>query len=309
MQPVYPTLTNDILFKIVFGGSDSEPVLRALLNALLERPPGRRIKRLEIVNPTRAKKHMADRGVVLDLLARDETNAQYNVEVQVAREPYFPERLVYYLATMHTQQLSPGARYARTAPSVIVCLLDHVMFPQHDDVIDVYELRGRRRGNVLSDHVQIHLVELPKFTKTSVDELSSPADHWLHLIRFAHEYARGAGTLPAKLTGEEGVAMAFDKMKHAMSDEEVRAWAMSREKGQWAIAASLYDAEQRGLEAGRQEGLEAGRQEGLEVGRQEGRQESLCETARRLLAEGLDVALIARATGFTADEVEALRGG
>lgn len=56
--------------------------------------------------------------------------------------------------------------------------------------------------------------------------------------------------------------MAFDKMNHAMSDEEVRAWAMSREKGQRDIASSVYSAEQRGLETARQEGRLEGQQEG-----------------------------------------------
>lgn len=293
MPPLFPTLTNDILFKIVFGGSDCEVSLRALLNALLERPPGQRIEKLVLINPARDKQHMTDRGVVLDVLARDENNALYNIEVQVARQPHFPERLVYYLGTMHTQQLAPGEMYARTAPSVIVCLVDHILFPHYDDVIEVYELRGRRRGHVLSDHMQIHLVELPKFTKTSVDELASPADLWLHLIRYAHEYARGGGGLPEKLSAEEGVSMAYDKMKHAMSDEEVRAWAMLREKGQRDIASSIYNAEQRGLETGRQEG---------EVKKQQ-------EIARSMLSEGLHVALIARTTGLSAAEVEALREG
>lgn len=70
---------------------------------------------------------------------------------------------------------------------MIVCLVDHILFPQYDDVIEVYELRGCRRTPVLSDHLQTHLVELPKFTKISVDDLASPADHWPHLIRFVHE--------------------------------------------------------------------------------------------------------------------------
>ena len=39
----YPGLLNDVIFKIVFGGSQSEAVLRHLLNALLKLTGGDRI--------------------------------------------------------------------------------------------------------------------------------------------------------------------------------------------------------------------------------------------------------------------------
>ena len=46
------SLLNDILFKIVFGTKNSEPVLIALLNALLGYTGEQKIASLTIANPT-----------------------------------------------------------------------------------------------------------------------------------------------------------------------------------------------------------------------------------------------------------------
>jgi hypothetical protein len=58
---------NDILFKIVFGTEQSEPVLRPLLNALLGLMGENRIVQLQILNPFIGKSFADDRGVILDV--------------------------------------------------------------------------------------------------------------------------------------------------------------------------------------------------------------------------------------------------
>jgi len=59
----------------------------------------------------------------------------------------------------------------------------------------------------------------------------------------------------------------------------------------------------RWLEKTKRESRLEGRQEGLSEGLAEGRR----ETARRLMAEGMDDAFIARVTGLSFDEIERLR--
>ena len=71
------TLTNDVVFKFVFGSKGSEEPLRALLNALLERGPDERIQQVEIINPGLGRDHLDDKAVVLDVRARDEKRGLY----------------------------------------------------------------------------------------------------------------------------------------------------------------------------------------------------------------------------------------
>ena len=61
-----------------------------------------------------------------------------------------------------------------------------------------------------------------------------------------------------------------------------------------------------GREEGREEGLAKGREEGREEGRDEGIAEGMIEVAKRLKAEGMETAFIAKITGLGEEEISAL---
>lgn len=60
------------------------------------------------------------------------------------------------------------------------------------------------------------------------------------------------------------------------------------------------------LEGAKQDGLAEGRAKGLEEGRTEGIQSEKAETAKRLLAIGMDVNTITIATGLSAKDIETI---
>nr|DAV01285.1 MAG TPA: putative transposase [Caudoviricetes sp.] len=60
------------------------------------------------------------------------------------------------------------------------------------------------------------------------------------------------------------------------------------------------------LEGTKQDGLAEGRAKGLEEGRMEGIQSEKAETAKRLLAIGMDINTIAMATGLSAKDIETI---
>lgn len=60
------------------------------------------------------------------------------------------------------------------------------------------------------------------------------------------------------------------------------------------------------LEGAKQDGLAEGRAKGLEEGRTEGIQSEKAETAKRLLAIGMDIYTIAIATGLSAKDIETI---
>ena len=225
----------------------------------------------------------------------------------MANEEHFAKRATFYLATLHAQQLLSGEEYGLLAPTVAICILDHVRFRQRARLHSAYLLREREDGDVLTEDVQIHFIELPKFVKRDPDELVTPAEKWLHMLRFAQNYTRGGGALPEKLSSEEGVAMVFDKMQRAQSDEEVRAWALSRKMGEHDQATRERVARDEGLQQGLQLGRQEGRQEGRVEGRQEGHVEGRHEVARDMLDEGYDVSVVARLTRLSEAEVLAMR--
>ncbi|WP_020558031.1 Yae1 family protein [Thiofilum flexile] len=59
-----------------------------------------------------------------------------------------------------------------------------------------------------------------------------------------------------------------------------------------------------GLEKGKELGKQEGLEEGKELGKQEGLEEGKRETARRMLAKGMTVELVAELTGLSVEQVQ-----
>ncbi len=310
------TLLNDIIFKIVFGLESSRPVLCALLNALLGLSGPDRIVELEILNPYLDKEHLLDKGVVLDVKARDGQGRLYNIEVQVAGESAYIQRAVYYLARLFGSQLERGAPYSRIARTIGISLCDFVVFPDLEDLHSTYRLHDQKHGRQLTDILELHFIELVKFRRDKPHELRTPFEKWLHVLKFGELYEAGPAGVPEVLKREEGIEMALDAMRKAQASYEVRELIEMRMKAQHDEATRLEDALLKGRQEGRQEGLgqglqqgrQEGRQEGLgqglQQGRQEGRQEALLATARRMIEAGMDRETVARLTGLGPENLQ-----
>ena len=159
----------------------------------------------------------------------------------------------------------------------------------------VYEDVERFR---LTDVLEIHFVEMPKFRRARKNRLEeaaqNPLERWLLLLD-ASKNLRIRKEL-------EVIAMADATMEHALSlweeisqDKENYAAYVSRRKAIMDEMSQVRSAEKKGLE------------KGLRKGRQEGKLEGKLETARNLLAMRLTVDQIVKATGLSASDVEKLQ--
>ena len=265
-------LMNDMLFQIVFGGKDSARILQALLNALLGLKGSDRIMELTILKSDLDKVNAMQKGVVLDVVARDGRARLFDIEVQLNNRPGFVKRAYYYLSRLTATELQQGDDYRKLPRIVGIYLLDFTLFPDHDDVLSTYRLYDRRHDHEWTDLVELHFVELSKFSEDKPRNLSTPFEKWLHILKFAELYLRKDQDLPAELAEEEGIAMALDAMRDALTKEEVLVHMALRDK-------MARDEEDSILEA---------REDGLEQGRKEGRR----EVARKMLAAGIDRATV-----------------
>ena len=89
-------LLRDIVFRKVFAEErTSEPILRALLNAILGLQGKERIASLEINSP-QLLDSFGGKNSILDIKATDDRGHRYNIEVQLLRYPNFHERCLYH---------------------------------------------------------------------------------------------------------------------------------------------------------------------------------------------------------------------
>ncbi len=72
------------------------------------------------------------------------------------------------------------------------------------------------------------------------------------------------------------------------------------------VDSAMAEGERRGVEAGFQKGIEQGIEKGLEQGIQQGKHQALLDMARNMLSLGLDIDVIAKATGLSQEDIRSL---
>jgi predicted transposase/invertase (TIGR01784 family) len=171
----------------VFGSAGNELLLCHLLNAVCGFAPGHPVTGLDMKNPFNDKAHAEDKLSVVDIKAVDQSGRQFDVEMQQEAPWVFPERVLYYWAKLHPQQMLEGHYYQTLLPSTSICFVDSVLFPDQAEHHLTFRIRADQNPDlVLTDHLVIHTLELAKFKKKA-EELSSPLDVWCYFLRHAHE--------------------------------------------------------------------------------------------------------------------------
>lgn len=112
------------------------------------------------------------------------------------RIPIYEKRIVYYACRLHQQQLREGQDYLELRPTISISFLNHVWLPQVPDWHLRFRLLEEAHHFPLTEDVEFHILELPKFTKSSA-ELMDGLDKWLYFLR--HAEMMEVGELPAKL--------------------------------------------------------------------------------------------------------------
>jgi predicted transposase/invertase (TIGR01784 family) len=207
----------DIAFKKVFGSEPWRDLTASLINAVLEPPPQQRLVEVELLNPYSEKMTLDDKLSILDIKARDDEGRLYNLEMQMLTTVSLVQRLLYYWSKVYSQQLPEGDDYTRLRPTISICFVNGVLFgdwPEHHTRFRLLDATGRLR---LTDDLVVHMIELPKFTRT-LAELHAPLDFWLYFFKNGAEL--DADALPGAMDRpEQRKAMGVLKML-AQSDLE-----------------------------------------------------------------------------------------
>ena len=276
-----PGLLNDIMFKIVFGSTQSETVLRALLNALLDLRGPDKVVELAILSPNPEKFYFDDKGPILDLRARDEKGTHYHVEVQLkGTDLDYRKRSLYYTTRLYSEQLKSGHDYHLLERSVSISLLDFVLFPHSTELHSTFTLWDRAQDFQLTKDLELHYIELTKFAPDKARLVQTRFERWLYVLKFSDLYHNRE--LPENLKEEEGIQMAIDAMRKAYAQDEIRAVIEAQEKAKRDAVSRLSFAERKGREEGRK------------------------EVARRMLTLGLELDVITQATELSEQELAAL---
>ena len=290
-ERVFVDLLSDSGFKAVYADPANKHLLINLLNNVL--PDDVRVSDIvEYRDREQQTDTIFSKKTILDLVCRDSAGNIFGIEVQKKVDKDFAKRCVYYASGQYHSQLSSGGRYSELHPVYELAFLEE-KYPHRDEsewdsehIVSHYHLTEKRTGESLCSTIFIIFAELGRFTKSAEDCVTT-RDKLFYWFKHAGDERespswRDDPEMQALVTATEIAAFPAEKMDIYIKDF-MNEMDIEYQKG------ICYN-------------------EGREEGREEGIRETAVKTARALLEEGISVAVIARCTGLTIDEVDGLKG-
>ena len=289
------TFKTDTLFKMLFV--KHRDLLKNLIAALLGIPL-ENIEQFAIRNPDMLPEVLGDKFCRLDINMI--VNGQrVDLEIQVANEGDYPERVMLYWAREFSTALSAGQSYSMLPRTIIISIIDFKLF-DCKEFHSFFQPLEVTRHTLLSDKMGFHFFELKKLPKDVKEQ--DVLLLWLSLFRAETE----EDLEKIKGMGVPAMEQAISAYYSITASEEFREIERMREKARHDEAQALYNAEQKGIQKGMQEGMQKGIQKGIQEGIQQGISERNIEIAKNLVKLGMPLRQISAATGLTQEEVENL---
>lgn len=297
-------------------------ILEGLISVLLNDE----VHIVELLESESNQESDSDKFNRVDIKAKNSEGHLIIVEVQLTRQLYYLQRILYGTCKAITEHINIGEKYDQVKKVYSISIL-YCEYGQGDDyvyhgetVFTGIHTGGQLRVNTKEDGVivphlpkevfpEYYLIRVNAYTKIP----QTPLDEWIDYLK---------NGVVKEDTSAPGLQQVKDKLRlMSMSAEERRSYDSHMDNimvQNDVLDTARDEGREEGLEIGRKEGLEMGRKEGRELGREEGREEGRAEgraegreeeriaMARQLLAKGLDKAFIASVTTLSLDQLSDL---
>ena len=275
-------VTNDYIFKKIFAKKGNESILKDLLNSILQI----KIKSIEVIADANLERQLESNKLgILDLKAKVDEDTIVNIEIQIINRYNMIERTLFYWSGLYYNVLQKGADYKEIKKVIAINILDYNEFeegPYHE----IAKLRREYLYKILTDKIEIHFIQIPKFKKQRKD-MKTKLDMWMDFISQIDEKE-----VKNAMSKNKEIKKAQEEYEYLTGDEEERRIAFLREKA-LRDENSIFDA-----------GKDIGRKEGKEEGKEEGKKEEKKEIAKSMLKEKMPIETIIKITKLSTKEIE-----
>lgn len=262
-------------------------ILEGFISVLL----GEDVKIIELLESESNQDSDTDKFNRVDIKAKNNKGHLIIVEVQLTRQLYYLQRILYGTCKAITEHINIGEKYDQVKKVYSISIL-YCDYGQGDDYVYHGETRfkGIHTGNDLLVNTKEDGVIVPHLPREMFPEYylvrvnvydkipETPLDEWMTYLK--------TGKVKEN-TRTPGLQEVKKKLQYlSMSAKERRA----------------YDAHMDTIMV-QNDVLDTARDEG----RAEGRAEGVAEVARNMIAAGMDDATISKVTGLTPEEVDAIR--
>ena len=272
---------NDCFVRYFFTDKGGEKVLLDFINAVMISADMKTFKAVEILNPFNLKRHYKYKETIVDVKCITKNGTVVIIEVQLSGNSRFPERILYYWAANYSKLLKKGEEYEDLTPVISINLLNFNLNKNDKNVHSCYMIYDTKNTRLLTDHLQIHIIELKKF-KFKDNDLKKDLNYWLGFFTTKDMEEYMSEIVKEKPIMEEA---------HKRYNNFIRSRLMMTEYEKKEIYQ--YD---------KQITLKEERRKGIK----EGRKERNYAIAKSLKNSGLDNKFISEHTGLRIEEIEKL---
>ncbi len=226
MEKIKLNPLNDFLFQKLFGEKGSEAELLVLLNAILYPNSKDKLLSVEILeNKTFLGEMIGDRTGILDVRALTNRGSYINIEVQRKDYHNMDTRSPFYWSLQFAKAIKSGDDFIDLPQVIAINILDfnflrlpkfHTTFHLREDTHTDY---------ILTDVMELHYIEMPKFRKLREKDLSIPLHRWL---TFFNENLSNE-ELKELLKMDATIEKVYEKINFLASDEETVRLYQARE--------------------------------------------------------------------------------
>ena len=264
-------LTNDFVFKKVFGKKGNESILKDLLEAILKI----KIKKIELQTEVELERELIDdKTGVIDIEATIDDNTIIDIEMQMRNQYNMKERSLFYWAGLYYTALKKKGEYKENKRVITINIVNFDMFkegPYHEKI----ELRREYKNILLTNKLEIHFIQLSKFLKEGQEEKDKKMWQWLTFI-----CNKNRKEVERVMKENKEIEKANEELEYLTGDDAVRRIAFLREKAERDYISNMSGA------------------------REEGAKKAKIEIAKAMLAEGMEKEKIIKITGLTEEEME-----
>ncbi|MDD6075517.1 MAG: Rpn family recombination-promoting nuclease/putative transposase [Bacteroidales bacterium] len=297
-------------------------VLEGLITVLL----GEKIIITELLESEGNQNSGDDKFNRVDIKAKNSKGEIIIVEVQLTRQLYYLQRMLYGVSKAITEHIQIGNKYDQVKKVYSINIL-YFDLGQGSDYL--YHGKTIFTGVHTGDQLKVNTKEaneirmtvpenvFPEYYIIRVNEFNdvatTPIEEWLDYLKNNHikENTSTPGLQEARkkllyMTMSDSDRRAYDAhMDDIMVQNDVLDTAKMEGRAE-GLEEGRAEGRAEGLEEGRAAGLEEGRAEGRAEGLEEGVQKKALEVAKNLKSMGLSIQDIQRVTGLSKDVIESL---
>lgn len=277
---------SDIFVRYLLGDENNKDLLLSFINAVNEDYDLPLLSSVTIKNPFNLKNFKNEKESIIDVKALDEHGRQYDIEVQITGNETFKYRSLYYWAKLYTSQLDESDKFQVLKPTICINMVNFTIIPETTNVHSCFLLMEKNNPDlVLTDHLIMHYLELPKFLKNN--EFNTRFEKWVAYFKYEGKREELMNII---IKDDPVLSKAHERYTQFTQNDELLEAYEARTKWQLQYKSDLSHAEEQGILKGKIEGKAEGK----------------IEAAKKMLDKGFDVEDISDITGLSLDEIKKL---